>query len=114
MTPSAHAGETVDLGAPLVSLDLVPVKVGLPRPAELALEQLVVDLMARARELGKVSRGELVGALLLRALERRDDLPRDLQEFRRAEVHEILLNKPGTSGLMEIPPRMRGRPRRRA
>jgi hypothetical protein len=111
--PRRQDPEAVDLAGSLSSLELVPVKLAMPRPVELGLEQLVIDLMTRARRLGKVNRGELVGALLLRALERPEDLPGAVEVFRDAKVHEVLLTKPGMTGLMRLPRRLRGRPTRR-
>ncbi len=105
--------EVVDLAADLSTLELVQVKVGLPRPVEMGLEQLVLDLMARARELGDVSRGELVGALLLPAVRLPDELPQLVEKFRNAKVHEALPSAPATSGTIGIPPRPLGRPARR-
>jgi hypothetical protein len=108
-----RAEEVVDLAADLSTLELVQVKVGLPRPVEMGLEQLVIDLMSRARELGDVSRGELVGALLLPAVRQPERLPRLVEEFRNAKVHEALPNAQATSGTIGIPPRALGRPARR-
>jgi hypothetical protein len=94
-------------------LELVQVKVGLPRPVEMGLEQLVVDLMAGARELGDVTRGEVVGALLLPAVREPAQLLHLVQSFRNAKVHEALPNVTEMAGTMDIPPRARGRPARR-
>jgi hypothetical protein len=105
--------EVVDLAAELATLELVQVKVGLPRPVEMGLEQLVVDLMARAHELGDVTRGELLGALLLPTVREPADLPRLVETFRNAKVHEALPHVTATEGTIDVPPRAPGRPARR-
>jgi hypothetical protein len=94
---------------PLAELELVPTKVHMPRPVELRLESMVADLMKRARDLGAVTRGELVGTLLL-AREVDDDLIGDLRSYRGATAGDAL---PGQRQIT-LPPRQRGRPRRRA
>jgi hypothetical protein len=83
-------------------------KVHVSRPVEMRLEAMVSDLMRRAKDLGDVTRGEVVGTLLLsRAAD--DDLVNDLRSYREATAGEAL---PGANQIA-LPPRRRGRPRRR-
>src|SRR5437667_334832 len=49
----------------LSDLELVPTKVHVSQPIEMRLEAMVVDLMRRARDLGEITRGEVVGTLVL-------------------------------------------------
>jgi len=57
--------------------------VHVPRPVEMRLEAFVADLMDRARDLGQVTRGEVVGTLLL-AREVDDNLVATLRFYRAA------------------------------
>jgi hypothetical protein len=111
--PRSRQSEPVGLNAELGTLELVQVKVRLPRPVEMGLEQLVRDLMARARELGDVTRGELVGALLLPVVRDPSELRQLITRYRNAKVHEALPNVTVTSGTIDVPPRLGGRPSRR-
>lgn len=90
---------------PLATLPLVPTKVHLPRPVEMRLEEMVAALMERARDLGHVTRGEVVGSLLL--TRRPDDqLVADLRRYRDASARDAL---PGREQIT-MPARRRGRP----
>lgn len=101
-----------DLGALLRSLDSVQLKVYVPRPVEIGLEDLVVDVMRQAPELGDVSRGDLVGALVQRAIETRDDLSGLVERYRNAKIHELLPSERRKRGPFDPPARARGRPAR--
>jgi hypothetical protein len=102
----------VDLAADLASLDEVQVKVLAPRPVELGLELLLGDLMGRMRTLKEVTRGELVGALVLKAVREPAELPDLVVAYRTAKVHEVFLGEKRQEGTRTLPPRLRGRPRR--
>jgi hypothetical protein len=93
----------------LATLELVPAKIHLPRPVEMRLESMIASLMERARDLGEVTRGEVVGSLLL-SRTADDDLVDDLRFYRRATAGDAL---PGQDEIA-LPPRRRGRPRRRS
>ena len=69
------------------------------------LEEMTAALMERARELGQVTRGEVVGSLLLRR-EPDEQLVADLRRYREATAGEAL---PGRAQIT-LPPRRRGRP----
>jgi hypothetical protein len=98
----------IPASTPLAELDPVPTKVHLPRPVEMRLESMVAGLMRRARDLGQVTRGEVVGSLLLtRVVD--DDLVADLRSYRDATAGRAL---PGRKQIT-LSPRPRGRPRRR-
>jgi hypothetical protein len=99
------APPTIARATPLAALPLVPTKVHLPRPVEMRLEGLVSQLMEQARDLGQVSRGDVVGALLL-AREGDAELVADLRRYRGASAGDAL---PGR-GQLRLPPRRRGRP----
>jgi hypothetical protein len=79
----------------------------MPRPVEMRLELLVEGLMKRARDLGQVTRGDVVGTLLL-TREADDELVTDLGRYRDAVVGDAL---PGRRQIT-LPPRRRGRPPR--
>src|SRR4051794_38093147 len=102
----------VNLAADLSSLEDVQLKVWVPRPTELALEDLVLDVMKRARELGDVSRGEVVSALILEARSR-TDIHALVQRYRKAKVHEIWPGDGRSEGRKVLPARKLGRPTRR-
>jgi hypothetical protein len=93
----------------LCELELVPTKVHVSQPVEMRLEAMVVDVMRRARDLGEVTRGEIVGTLVLN----RDVdavLVEQLRHYRaRATAGDAV---PGTSTIT-LPPRQQGRPVRR-
>lgn len=105
--------ERVNLAANLTTLGDVQLKVLVPRPVEAGLELLLNDLMERVREFGGVTRGELVGALVLNAVRDPLALPPLVAAYRGAKVHELLLGEHRTAGTRSLPPRRRGRPRRR-
>jgi hypothetical protein len=105
--------ERVDLAADLASLDDVQVKVLAPRPVEVGLELLLGDLMSRVRTLKEVTRGELVGALVLGAVRKPAALPDLVAAYRTAKVHELLPGEKRRTGTRTLPPRLPGRPRRR-
>jgi hypothetical protein len=96
---------TVSASRLLATLPLVPTKVHLPRPVEMRLEELVADLMERARDLGQVTRGEVVGTLLLTRVAD-DALVAELRRYRDASVGDALPGRPRVT----LPPRRRGRP----
>jgi hypothetical protein len=98
----------VSSAVPLAELELVPTKLHMPRPVEMRLEEMVSDLMKRARDLGDVNRGELVGSLLL-ASAVDETLAEAVRGYRRATVADAL---PGRRKIT-LPPRQRGRPSRR-
>ena len=89
----------------LATLPLVPTKVHLPRPVEMRLEELTADLMERARDLGQVTRGEVVGTLLL-ARDADEAFVDELRRYRDASVGDVLRGRRRVS----LPPRRRGRP----
>lgn len=95
----------IPAATPLATLPLVPTKVHLPRPVEMRLEEMVAALMERARDLGQVSRGEVVGSLLL-TRQPDDQLVADLRRYRDAFARDAL---PGHAHIT-LPPRRRGRP----
>jgi hypothetical protein len=108
-SPSA---DTVELPAStlLSDLDLVPTKVLVSQPIEMRLEAMVVDLMRRARDLGEITRGEVVGTLLLGG-HVDDSLVRELRNYRDTATAGDAV--PG-SKTIALPPRRRGRPSRRS
>jgi hypothetical protein len=106
--------ERVNLAADLGSLDNVQVKVLAPRPVEVGLELLLGDLMGRVRALKEVTRGELVGALVLGAVRDPAALPELVSAYRDAKVHELFPGETRQAGTRTLPPRVPGRPRRRA
>jgi hypothetical protein len=106
--------ERVDLAADLATLKNVQLKVLAPRPVDVGLELLVADLMKRARELKDVSRGEVVGALVLAAARDYSALAELVVSYRRAKVHELLPDEKRQSGTRMLPPRTPGRPKRRS
>lgn len=108
------SSERVDLAADLAGLANVQLKVLAPRPVDVGLELLVADLMKRARELRDVSRGEVVGALLRAAARDPSALPELVLSYRKAKVHELLLDEKRQSGRRTLPPRTPGRPKRRS
>jgi hypothetical protein len=73
------------------------------------LERMVIELMERARDLGDVTRGEVVGTLLL-AREVDDDLVVGLRRYRNAATVGDAV--PGRD-MLTLSTRQRGRPRRR-
>lgn len=105
--------ERVNLADDLASLDNVQVKVLAPRPVEVGLELLLGDLMGRVRPLKEVTRGELVGALVLGAMRDPAGLPELVSSYRTAKVHELFPGETRRSGTRTLPPRVPGRPRRR-
>lgn len=93
----------------LSDLDLVPTKVLVSQPIEMRLEAMVVDLMRRARDLGEIRRGEVVGTLLLgRHVD--EALVRELRRYRASATAGDAV--PGRKSIA-LPPRRRGRPSRR-
>lgn len=107
------ATERVDLAADLAKLDHVQLKVLAPRPVEVGLELLLTDLMQRVRQLKEVTRGELVGALVLGAVRDPAALPQLVAAYRDAKVHELFPGERRRAGRRTLPPRIPGRPRRR-
>jgi hypothetical protein len=107
------AAEQVDLGADLATLDDVQLKLLAPRPVEVGLELLLTDLMQRVRLLKEVTRGELVGALVLGAVRDPGALPELVAAYRDAKVHEFFPGERRRAGTRALPPRVLGRPRRR-
>lgn len=97
---------------PLAQLPLVDTKVQISRPVEVALESLVTTLMQRARELGQISRGEVVGALVVAAQRDLGTTERQLRLYRVAVVGDALAVGDGSDEVV-LPPRLRGRPVRR-
>ena len=81
-----------------------------PPPVAVRVDQLVADLMRRVRDLGDVSHGELVAALIQTAAP--DDLDAKVLAYRNARVHEALLDASATTGLHPIPAKKLGRPKR--
>jgi hypothetical protein len=94
----------------LSDLELVPTKVHVSQPIEMRLEAMVVDLMRRARDLGEITRGEVVGTLLL-ARDVDDALVTELRRYRDAATAGDAV--PGGKTI-SLPPRRRGRPSRQA
>lgn len=94
----------------LADLELVPTKVHVSQPIEMRLEGMVSELMTRARDLGQVTRGEVVGTLIL-GRDVDDALVAELRRYRDAATAGDAL--PGRTTI-NLPPRRRGRPRRRA
>jgi hypothetical protein len=93
----------------LADMPLVPTKVHISQPVEMRLESMVVDLMRRARDLGEVTRGEVVGTLLLgRFVD--DDLVAELRRYRDGATAGDAM--PGRKTIT-LPLRQRGRPSRR-
>jgi hypothetical protein len=93
----------------LAELPLVATKVHVSQPVEMRLEAMVVDLMKRARDLGEITRGEVVGTLLL-ARDVDDSLVSELRRYRDGVTAGDAV--PGRNSI-SLPPRRRGRPRRR-
>ena len=106
--------ERVNLADEVATLPDVQLKVMAPRPVDVGLEQLVSDVMERARELREVTRGEIVGALLLGAARDASQLVDLVVAYRRARIHEVLPRELRTSGRVTLPPRRLGRPSRRS
>jgi hypothetical protein len=73
------------------------------------LEEMVIELMGRARDLGRITRGEVVGTLIL-GRDVDDALVDELRRYRDAATAGDAL--PGRSTITLRPP-VRGRPRRR-
>jgi hypothetical protein len=94
----------------LSDLELVPTKVYVSQPIEIRLEAMVGDLMRRARDLGEITRGEVVGTLLL-ARDVDDALVTELRRYRDAATAGDAV--PGRNRIA-LPPRRRGRPSRRS
>ena len=94
----------------LSDLELVPTKVLVSQPIEMRLEAMVLDLMRRARDLGDISRGEVVGTLLLM----RDVDEALVAQLRRYRDSATAGDAVPASMMIALPPRRRGRPRRRA
>jgi hypothetical protein len=94
----------------LSTLDLVPTKVHVSQPIEMRLEAMVVDLMRWARDLGEVTRGELVGTLVLgRNVD--EALIAELRRYRNAATVGDAVDGGRT---VTLPARTRGRPHRHA
>jgi hypothetical protein len=93
----------------LRQLDLVPVKVNVSQPVEIRLEAMVIDLMRRAADLGQVTRGEVVGTLVLNR-DVDDALVDELRRYRDGATAGDAVPGPRT---VALPPRPRGRPSRR-
>lgn len=93
----------------LADLPLVPTKVHVTQPVEMRLESMVVELMRRARDLGEITRGEVVGTLLL-AREVDEELVAELRRYRDAATAGDAV--PGPK-MIAFPARHRGRPVRR-
>jgi hypothetical protein len=93
----------------LANLPLVATKVHVSEPVEMRLESLVGDLMKRARDLGLITRGEVVGTLLL-SRTADDTLVDQLRYYRDGATAGDAV--PGRK-MITPPPRQRGRPRRR-
>lgn len=93
----------------LSDLELVPSKVHLSQPIEMRLESMVVDLMRCARDLGEITRGEVVGMLVL-GRDVDDALVAELRRYRESATAGDAVPGPKT---ITLPPRQRGRPRRR-
>ena len=94
----------------LSDLELVPSKVHVSQPIEMRLEKVVVDLMKRARDLGEITRGEVVGTLVL-GRDVDDALVVELRRYRESATAGDAV--PGRKTI-PLPPRRRGRPSRRA
>jgi hypothetical protein len=94
----------------LSDLELVPTKVHITQPIEMRLESMVVELMRRARDLGEVTRGEVVGTLVL-GRDVDEVLVKELRRYRAAVTVGDAV--PGGSTIT-LPPRRRGRPSRHA
>jgi hypothetical protein len=94
----------------LAQLPLVPTKIHVAQPVELRLEAMVVELMKRARDLGAITRGEVVGTLLLsRNVD--DVLVDELRRYRDSATAGDAV--PGAKTIA-LAPRLRGRPSRHA
>jgi hypothetical protein len=93
----------------LSELELVSTKVQISQPIEMRLEQMVLETMRRARDLGDVTRGEIVGAMILnRTVD--DELVAEVRRYRdRATVGDAV----GGPETLTLPQRTRGRPKRR-
>ena len=94
----------------LSDLELVASKIHVSQPVEMRLEAMVVDLMRRARDLGDITRGELIGTLVL-GCEVDDALVAELRSYRESATAGDAV--PGRKTIA-LPPRRRGRPSRRA
>ena len=93
----------------LSDLDPVPVKVAVAQPIEMRLEAMVVELMRHARDLGEITRGQVVGTLVLnRNVD--DALVDQLRHYRDSATAGDAV--PGRKTI-PLPPGRRGRPRRR-
>lgn len=93
----------------LADLELVPTKVLVSQPIEMRLEGTVLELMRRARDLGEISRGEVVGTLVL-AHDVDEALVAHLRRYRDAATAGDAV--PGST-MITLRTRPRGRPRRR-
>lgn len=93
----------------LSTLELLPVKIQVSQPIEMRLEAMVVELMKRARDLGQITRGELVGTLVLNR-EVDDALVRELRSYRDTASAADAIDGGQT---IAMPPRPRGRRSRR-
>lgn len=93
----------------LSTLDPVPVKVQVSQPIEMRLEAMVVELMERARDLGDVTRGELVGTLIIN----RDVDDALVSELRRYRDSATVANAIDGGDAVTLRDRVRGRPVRR-
>ncbi len=94
----------------LSDLELVPTKVHVSQPIEMRLEAMIVDLMRRARDLGEITRGEVVGTLVL-GRDVDDALVAELRRYRDAATVGDAVDGQKT---VTLPARARGRPRRHA
>jgi hypothetical protein len=92
----------------LADLPLAGTKVLVTRPVEMRLEAMVVELMGRARDLGAVTRGEVVGTLLL-ARDVDDRFVDELRRYRDAATAGDAVPGYKTIALHQ---RRRGRPKR--
>jgi hypothetical protein len=77
------------------------------------LDQLLHVLLDKARELGDVTHGELVAALIHTAPTDVADLSTRVTTYRWAKVHSTLLDAKRRTGSYRMPPRKIGRPRTR-
>lgn len=93
----------------LSELELVPTKVHVSKPIEMRLEEMVVETMRRARDLGEVTRGEVVGTLILNR--NVDDLL--IEQLRRYRDSATAGDAVPGATTITLRPRERGRPIRR-
>jgi len=102
----------VELSAYLQDLEPEQFNIRVPLPVGHRADQLVQELLERARALGSVARGELVAALIHDAPSDAAELRGMIERYREARVWETLIGTSRKTGTVVIERRGRGRPRR--